>query len=184
MNNDDATGLPVISAPDGERIGTVRRIFIDPGERRVVGFAIDAGSKFFEPEWSPKLDAANVHALGPDALVLTGSDALRADETEERYAELLEVGALLNRRVLTVDGREVGSISSVSFDEQSFALTTIEVGHGHLRRRTESLPIADLLVIGPDYAIIARSPAGAEEAEPDPVALDAPTAATEVTSAT
>src|SRR5688500_3566928 len=70
VNSKNLKNLPVMSIEGGEKLGTVSRAYVDAAQKRIVGFAYSAGGGFMQAESEPKLDAEEVHTLGPDALML------------------------------------------------------------------------------------------------------------------
>ena len=154
MRSSEVAGLPVISIADGERLGTVARVYVDPAAKRVVGFAYEASPGIFSPDSAPRVDAERIRSLGPDALTLDDRDAVRGEGIDTAIAALTTLDELAGREVLTRGGAALGRIAGASFDERSFGLTELEVARG-LLVGTWAAPIGQVLTIGRDYVIVA-----------------------------
>jgi uncharacterized protein YrrD len=155
MHTNQAIGLPVISASDGEKLGTLSRIYFDTKRKRIVGFAFNAGGGLLSPDSEPNLDATCVQALGADALVISGKESVLSAETDARFAELDEIGRLANRPIMTVSGQANGKVAGVEFDPMTFWIDAIHVARGRFERETV-IPESQILAIGPDYVIVAE----------------------------
>ena len=153
MNTKQLKGLSVISIAEGVKLGTLVRAYLDPSAKRVVGFAYDAGGGLTEPDSEPKLDTVDAESLGPDVLTVPNRGAVRGEEVNRRSGELVDLGALHNRAVLTEGGASVGSVGSVDFDERTFAITQIEVAAGHFRRPATVLA-GQIRTIGADFVVL------------------------------
>jgi uncharacterized protein YrrD len=165
MNSKQLHGLQVISADSGEKVGSVTHAYLDVAAKRLAGVAYSAGGGLLAPQSEPKVDMAEIHALGPDALILDDPDAARGAEVERRFGELVPLEQLGTRSVLTVSGTLLGKIASVDFDEHDYAVTQIEASPG-LLRSNQAIPIAQVMTIGPDYVIVGDEVAPATASEP------------------
>ena len=164
MNGDQLKGLPVVGLVDGEPLGTVERAYFDPSTKRIVGFAFTASGGFLRPESSPMIDADEVSALDPEALVLAEPSAAHGRETAARYVELIDLDELMHRPVVTDGGRRLGQVTSVEFDESTLQLTTLEVGSGAFRHPT-SVAVDDILTIG-EVIVVGDAVEGGNAATP------------------
>lgn len=153
MNSKQLKGLPVVSIAEGIKLGTLVRAYLDPSAKRVVGFAYDAGNGLTEPDSEPKLDTGDAESLGPDVLTVRTRSAVRGEEVNRRFGELVDLGALHNRAVLTEGGASVGSVGSIDFDERTIAVTQMEVTPGHFRRPATVLA-GQIRTIGPDFVVL------------------------------
>ena len=163
MNSKDLNKLPVIGIAEGEQFGTVARAYLDAATKRVVGFAFSAGGGLLAPDSEPKLDTADIQSLGSGALTLSDRAAVRGEETNRRFGELVEVNDLVHRPVLTEGGVAVGRVASVDFDEHGFALQAIEVTPGVFKHNT-TIPADRVRSIGPDFVIVAGVAGGDDDA--------------------
>ncbi|HYN89846.1 MAG TPA: PRC-barrel domain-containing protein, partial [Ardenticatenaceae bacterium] len=99
-----------------------------------------------------------VHAIGPDAVVATTKSAVvPADEVPELQAILARDNVLKGTTIMTTDGRSLGSLVDIHFDEQSGAIVGYEVSRGLLADATGGrsfVPAAATLKIGKDMAFV------------------------------
>lgn len=172
MNSKHLNGLTVISIADGEKLGAIERIHIDPAEKRIVGFSLKhhPGLLGLDPAEQPELiDVDDVHALGPDAMTVTDKSALRGDQTRARYDTLTDLEELSKHKVVTEGGTYVGQVASADLDPTSFRLERIEVSPGFFKSHVE-VPIDQVINIGGelivvDDAVCAPAPAAADSEE-------------------
>lgn len=163
MNSKHLKDLAVISIADGEKLGTVSHTYVDTAAKKITGFAFTAPSGVFAPESAPRVDAAHVHSIGPDALTLDDKSAVQGGPLDEGGAQLVELSALAKQKVVTEGGVLVGQVASVEFDGQAFHLTQFEVSPGFFKGN-KMVPIAHVTSIGPDLIVVAD----AVLAEPEP----------------
>ena len=69
------------------------------------------------------------------------------------YGALSTLGDLEGRKVVTEGGANLGVISSVGFDEHTFAVSEVEVSPGFLKANT-FIPLDQLVSIGPDVLVV------------------------------
>ena len=155
MNSKQIKGLAVISIADGEKLGTVDQVFLDPAQKQVVGFAVRHGGGLLAPatEAPDLIDVDDVHAIGPDAVTLADKGAVRGDQTRARLDQLVEVDELSKLKAVTEGGTVVGQIASVEIDERAFGLKEIEVSPGFFRSNRH-IPIAQVVSIGHDLVVV------------------------------
>jgi uncharacterized protein YrrD len=163
MNSKHLKGLAVISIADGAKLGTIDDIYLDPAAKRVVGFSVAGGSVGGAPDAGLTIDATEVHTLGQDALTLADMTSPHGAGVSAAYGSLALLEDLAKRKVVTEGGTHVGQVASVEFDEQTFALTQVEVSPGFFRTN-RSVTADQLVSIGEDVVVVAD--AVLAEAEP------------------
>ena len=164
MNSKDVKGLPVINVSDGSKIGDLERAFIDPRDRRIVGFAIDTGGGFMAPEHALLVDVSEIHSLGPAALTLENANP-RGSEMSSRYSELIDLESISGMPFFTSGGTHVGQVRSTSFDERAYSLSSFDVSPGFFQTHRD-LPASSAITIGPE--IVVAEDDVATPAEPAP----------------
>ncbi len=118
MRFTDCRKRPVVNTSDAVTLGKVDSLLVDPSTRRVVAVTVAHKGTADTLLW-PALSA-----FGPDAVTVTGEDALSAPEG--RVAELRgKDAALLGKRVLTDAGDETGTVEDVEFDPATGAVTAL-----------------------------------------------------------
>jgi sporulation protein YlmC with PRC-barrel domain len=169
MNSKQIRGLSVINIADGTQVGTVDQVFLDLAAKEVVGFSITNGVGPFggARDNAPTVAASGVHSLGPDALTLDDVIAAHAAWVSAAYGTLVPLDDVVGRRVMTEGGVDLGDVVSLAFDEQSFAITEVEVSPGFLKTNTH-IPLDHLIRIGQDVLVVADRAVATRE--PVPVA--------------
>lgn len=152
MKSTAIKGLPAINVLDGSKVGDVDRAWLDPVERRVVGFSIDAGGGFLKPERSLMADTVEIQALGDAALTLL-NDAPQGTETIARYDALVDLNALHGRDVYTDSGVFLGHVATTMLDPHAFTLLELEIAPGFFSGH-RSVPVAQVITIGPEVVVV------------------------------
>jgi uncharacterized protein YrrD len=164
MNSKQIRGLSVINIADGTQVGTVDQVFLDLAARQVVGFSITNGVGPFggARDNAPTVAASGVHSLGPDALTIDDVTAAHAAWVGAAYGPLAPLDNVVGRKVVTEGGTNLGDVVSLGFDEQSFAITEVEVSPGFLKTNTH-IPLDYLVRIGQDVLVVADLAVAARE---------------------
>lgn len=156
MNSKQLKGLAVISIQDGEKLGTIDRVFIDADAKKVVGFGVGQGGGLLpmaessEPEL---IDVDDVHAVGHDAVTLADKGAIRGDQTRAQLEGLMELDELIKLKVVTEGGTVVGEVASVEINDRGFAFRELEVSPGFFKSNRH-LPIREVISIGLDLVVV------------------------------
>ena len=153
-------GMPILSADEGSRLGTLSGVEISPEEQRVIYLCVDPSGKFHRGviAWS---DLAKV---GTDALLVRTSGVLRPEVAPVDRNRL--VSRLGDRPVLTESGRRVGHISDYDIDEATGRIARYHIPAGgllaHLRHDTISFGPEAIRTFGSDAILVADDalPAG------------------------
>lgn len=120
-------GTAVVGLADGAKLGTIEDLYLDPKRREIVGFSVRRRRRWRRATVTV-VDASDVHAFGPDAVTLANPAALRGNAVlGRRHAQLVEVGALFGRGVVTEGGTDVGRVTSLGFDRTTRRLRWLEV---------------------------------------------------------
>jgi sporulation protein YlmC with PRC-barrel domain len=142
----EVVGQQVMDRQEATRIGKVALLIVDCAKGRVVALRIGGvkGDRDL-------VDWDQITGTGPDAVVITGADALREAEDDERA----RVGdlELLNKRVLTDRGVEEGKVSDVEFDPVTGSLQALITTSGTIESER-------LRSVGPYAVIVRASPPG------------------------
>lgn len=155
MNSKQVKGLAVVSIADGTKLGTVDQIYVDPTDRRVVGFTLHSGGGLLGGHRHDALiDVADIHSLGPDALTLSDASKVRGQAPKDRIAALLTIDDLVKRKVVTESGAYVGQIANVEFGQADFRLAQIEVSPGFFKGN-KHVPSSHVISLGGDVVVVA-----------------------------
>lgn len=109
-------GRAVVDMDVAEKLGNIHKVILDPDSRRVAGFVISRGSSALAAGTETTLPASAVHAIGPDALTVR-RNAITPDE-EARLDRLPRVSDLVGRKVVSQDGRVLGTVDDVLIDAE------------------------------------------------------------------
>ena len=139
---------PVLDVSSASTVGRVDDVIIDPAARRVVGFTIGKASG--SGDW---LAWDRMKALGPDAATVDDAGAITARPDDAHRG--LRAGKILSGRVLTDQGRELGTLADVDFDPTTGEVLTLHVSSG------QTLPSTAMLGMGTYATMISDSEAGA-----------------------
>jgi uncharacterized protein YrrD len=149
----ELVGKPIVSAENGERIGKVSDVLLDPQSQHVLALVIAGGLLHSEHV----LLYTDVQTLGTDAVVArSGTGVVGAKEWRQLAVETTRTSMLKHKRVLTTSGRAVGEIRDVVLDDDG-GVEAFELGGsalaGLLRRRS-TLPHAEGVMIGADAVLV------------------------------
>ncbi|MET8682623.1 hypothetical protein ABZV77_00205 [Streptomyces sp. NPDC004732] len=134
-----AVGRPVVSSADAAQVGTVAGLVLAPEEALITAVRLD-GVK----GGADVVAWADVHAVGPDAVVIGAASAARFASTDSSESQ-----ELLGKRLLTELGDAVGTLADVAFDPDSGRIDTLHSSRG------ERIPGHRLLGVG-SYAVVVR----------------------------
>lgn len=145
-------GLAVVDVKSGKKLGTVEELIISPDDGSVLAVAIGGGmfggSRSF-------VDAADVRAIGADAITVNGDDvARREDDTSERIREAhSSTRNLVGNKVVTENGALLGTVSDYFIDEEARRVTGLTIGGGLLSGE-DGLAADRIMSVGPDTVIV------------------------------
>ncbi|MFI1678075.1 hypothetical protein [Streptomyces sp. NPDC020607] len=134
-----AVGRPVVSSSDAAQVGTVGGLVLAAEEALITAVRLD-GVK----DGGDVVAWADVHAVGPDAVVIGAASAARFASTDSSGSQ-----DLLGKRLLTELGDAAGTLTDVAFDPESGRIDTLHTSRG------ERIPGHHLLGVG-SYAVVVR----------------------------
>lgn len=109
--------MPVISLEEGQQIGTVKGLVVDPSRKRVAALAVDQKGWFKEYRYIP---FERLHSVGEDAITVERSTAVH------RGTALPEIPKLVKEKVEIIGARIVAENGTIlgQVDEYYVDLTT------------------------------------------------------------
>lgn len=148
-------GLAIVDISQGQRIGSADEVVISPATGRLLGFVMK-GLGFLWPR-ERVVEIGDVRSIGPN--VITVDDASVAHSVRSAPGELQEARrggrALLGKRVVTLDGRVIGTVSDCMINERRARVSGLLLGSGPFG--TKDMVAADRIVsIGPDAIVLAE----------------------------
>src|SRR5919199_3535855 len=151
----DAIGLPVIAFDTGEKFEKTHDLIFDQNENRLLGFVVDEGGWFSSAKVVP---LSSVQAIGPDGIIVPSKDAvIKADADETIHGILQRNNVLKGTKIMTTDGRDLGTMVDLYFDEQSGEVQGYEVSGGLFADAATGrsfVPAPHTLKIGQDVAFV------------------------------
>jgi uncharacterized protein YrrD len=151
----EVVGKALVTADTGERIGEVEDVLFDEQHNRVRGLVISHG-RFSGKRTFVGFDG--VQTIGPDVIIARGrSDIVLLEEREAASERSASNNSIKGKRVVTRDGRVLGSIRDLYFDERTGGVVGYEISDdgGLLRRGRSILPVSDEgLTVGEDVVVV------------------------------
>ncbi len=151
----DLIGLPVFSLEEGEKLGQVKDLVLDPGKRAIIAITVGTKKMFQEEKIVP---FHKIHHIGPEALLLSSTAHL------EKKTNLPQMMKLINRplhicgnRVMSEDGTTLGKVREYYADMNTGALTNLEMGNNFLDgflKGKAFLSAEQIVVFGADVIIV------------------------------
>ena len=111
----ELAGRAVVDIDAAEKIGTIDKIILDPEGRQVAGFVVTrTGSGFPGSKSQALIPSTGVHAIGPDAVTIRQNAVAASDIS--RLETLPRGSDVIDRKVVSEDGRFLGKVSDVLID--------------------------------------------------------------------
>jgi uncharacterized protein YrrD len=151
----DLIGKPVVAYDSGEKIESIMDLIFDQNENRLLGFLIDDGGWFSNAKVLP---LNQIQAIGLDAVIVADQDAVKPSSSFPDIHRVLERNNVLKgTQIMTLDGRDLGTMVDLYFDDQTGMVEGYEVSGG-LFADTYSgrsfVPAPQTLKIGEDVAFV------------------------------
>lgn len=112
MRASDVMGLPVVSIATGEDIAEIRDVVYDGSRTNLVGFTLNKRG-FLAGRMSEVLEIGNCKAIGRDAVMVSGVEALSSDADVTTTVSPDDAADVTNDRVLSSNGTDLGEVIGV-----------------------------------------------------------------------
>ena len=122
VRGSELVGLPVVTMA-GDDIAEVRDVLFNPGAGALLGFTLNKRGRL-AGRLKETLPRANVAAVGPDAIMVAGPEALSHEPVP---AGEPGSGNVLNNQVITDAGVHVGTVTDVVIDTGAGSVVGYEV---------------------------------------------------------
>ncbi|OAT82940.1 PRC-barrel domain-containing protein [Desulfotomaculum copahuensis] len=123
-------GMPVISMEEGQQIGTVRGLVVDPAQKTVAALIIEQKGWFKEQRFIP---FARIHSVGDNAITVAhGSSAQRAAKLPDIVRLTKERLNVLGARIVTENGTALGQVDEYYVDLENGDIIGLEFSGGFL----------------------------------------------------
>ncbi len=146
-------GLRVLTTKEGNEVGKVDDMVIDPDQKKVSWLRLHSGGLFGTRYWVP---VEAVHTLGDDVVTINTEAELRASANAPAAEAIVNTKrGLIGNKMVTESGERLGEIVDYEFTADTFALTKLFVAPS-MNFFGEALTItADkVLTIGQDAVIV------------------------------
>lgn len=151
----DLIGKPVVSFADGRQFETIRDLIFDQTNNQLLGFVVDEGGWF---SGARVLPLNRIQAIGPDVVIVPDHKAVIPADNEPTFRRILERNNVLKgTKIVTTDGKDLGSLTDLYFDEQSGAVEGYEASGGIFADAVNGksfVPAPHTLKIGEDVAFV------------------------------
>jgi uncharacterized protein YrrD len=151
----DIVGKPVIAYDTGEKVETIMDLIFDQNDNRLLGFLIDEGGWFGNAKVLP---LNFVKAIGVDAVIIPSKDVIAPSSQYATIHKILENNNILNgTRIMTTDGRDLGTLVDFYFDQTTGVVEGYEASGGLFADAYSGrsfVPAPQTLKIGEDVAFV------------------------------
>jgi|GEM_PF-2056646 len=165
VNVKQLVGMQVFAVDAGKNLGSVERVLFSPDDKRVQGFLVTPASGMMEePEAQRLLEVNAIKHVGHDAITVESESVLETIADGQLPHGLIAFDEIEKEKVLTEGGDEVGSVSSIDFDGESFQIDFLEVSRGFMSGNS-LINVDNVITVGPDRIVV--KDAALNEPEPE-----------------
>jgi uncharacterized protein YrrD len=154
-NGKGMIGKPIVAYDSGEEFRTIMDLVFDQESNQLLGFLVDEGGWFSN---ALVLPLANIQAIGTDAVIVSSRSAIDSAVEFPQIQSILEKDNILKgTRIMTLDGRDLGTMVDLYFDDNTGAIEGYEVSGGIFADAYSGrsfVPAPDTLKIGEDIAFV------------------------------
>ena len=154
-NGKGMIGKPVVAYDSGEEFRTIVDLIFDQENNQLLGFLVDEGGWFSN---ALVLPLTNIQAIGADAVIVASRDAIASATEFPAMQSILERDNILKgTRIMTLDGRDLGTMVDLYFDDTTGVIEGYEVSGGIFADAYSGrsfVPAPDTLKIGEDIAFV------------------------------
>jgi len=151
----DLIGKPIVAFDTGEQFERVEDLIFDQNSNQLLGLLVDEGGWFSSARVLP---LQSIQAIGEDALIIPSKNAVVNAERMPEIKRILERNNVLRgTKLMTTDGRDLGSLADLYFDEQTGVVEGYEVSGGVFADAYSGrafVPAPHTLKIGQDVAFV------------------------------
>jgi uncharacterized protein YrrD len=151
----DLIGKPVVTFDTGEQIDRIQDLIFDQNSNQLLGFLVDEGGWFSSARVLP---LQHVQSIGPDAVIVPAKSAVVSASSVPEINRILERNNVLKgTKIMTTDGRDLGTMADLYFDERTGVVEGYEVSGGLFADAYSGrsfVPAPQTLKIGEDVAFV------------------------------
>lgn len=149
--------LPIISLKEGQQIGFVRNLVIDPKSKAVAALIVDPRGFFKEQRIIP---FNRVVSIGENAItVSTESQVEKATNLPDILQLLKEKAAIIGIKVMATNGKTLGIVDEFYLDEENGFIASLDISAGKIEglfKGKARLKADEIMTIGSDVVIVAK----------------------------
>ncbi len=147
--------LPIISLKEGQQIGFVRNMVINPKTKSIVALVVDPKGFFKEQRIIP---FNKVVSLGENAITIsTESQVEKATNLPDILELLREKATILGIKVITESGKTLGVTDEFYINPLNGQIASLEISEGKIEglfNGKARLSAEDILTIGPNVIVV------------------------------
>lgn len=148
-------GKSVIAFDTGEKFETVLDLIFDQNSNRILGLLVDEAGWF---STSNVIPLTSVQSIGPDAIIVASKSVeIPASQIQEIDRVLEHNNIMKGTKIVSTDGRDLGKMIDLYFDEHSGEIEGYEVSGGLFADAYTGrsfVPAPETLKIGKDVAFV------------------------------
>ena len=164
LKGKEVIGRKIVTLDGGERVDSVHDLIFDEQGNHVLALLVDEGGWFHAAK---VIAFSSVKSIGEDAVMITSTDdVVSAGDDPVIAAAMQSKSGLSGLNLLTTDGKDLGRISDVFFDEVSGQVIGYEATGGlfsDLSSGRTFVPAPESVTIGAEAAIVPPTVAHAME---------------------
>ncbi len=151
----DLIGKAVVAYDTGERFETVLDLVFDQDSNKLLGFLVDEAGWFSTCKVIP---LTSVQAIGQDAVIVPSKSAEVPASDIQPIDQVLEYNNIMKgTKIMSIDGRDLGTMIDLYFDELTGDIEGYEVSGGVFADAYSGrsfVPAPETLKIGKDVAFV------------------------------
>lgn len=158
-------GLRVIATQEGNEVGKVDELVLDPDLKKVTWLRLHSGGLRGERHWVP---TTAVHSLQEDVVTINSEADLKTAPNASQAEGIMNTKrGLIGNKVVTEEGERLGDIRDYEFSPDTFALTNIFVLPARVNFFGKNLIVAAdrVISIGQDAVMVTVEGASRPDAE-------------------
>jgi uncharacterized protein YrrD len=151
----DIIGKPVVSYDTGEKFDRIQDLIFDQNSNRLLGLLVDEAGWFKDARVLPLVE---IQSIGADAVIVSSKNVVVRVSDVKPVATILEHNNILKgTRIMTTDGRDLGTLIDLYFDERTGVIEGYEASGGlfaDVYSGRSFIPAPQTLKIGKDVAFV------------------------------
>lgn len=156
LRGNNVIGMPVVAVDRGAEVDHVRDLVLDRNSRRVVALLIEKEGWFNGQ--ARVLPLSRVQAFGPSAIMVqSAGEIVPAEQAPDIQEAIAGHAKCAGASLMTFDGRKLGTVKDIEFDEKTGRIGAFEVSGGIVEDVVSGRSLVrpgDNLVVGEELVIV------------------------------